>query len=155
MNQYNRLANTTSRLWFVAAWVSLVMLSGCSGIRPPRSEPDRVVTLVSTGYCPCGKCCGWERNWFFRPVYSYGPNKGKPKIIGQTASGTQARRGTIAADTRIYPFGTIMYIEGYGYGKVEDRGGAIKGQSIDLFFGSHQKALEWGRQKKKVKVWFP
>lgn len=48
-----------------------------------------------------------------------------------------------------------MYIEGYGYGRVEDRGGAIKGQHVDLFFRTHQQALEWGRQTLKVKVWFP
>jgi 3D (Asp-Asp-Asp) domain-containing protein len=81
--------------------------------------------------------------------------KGKPKRIGQTASGVQAGRGTIAADTRLYPFGTIMYIEGYGYGKVEDRGGAIKGQHVDLFFRTHQEALEWGRKTLEVKVWYP
>lgn len=81
--------------------------------------------------------------------------QGKPKIIGQTASGAMAGRGTIAADTSLYPFGTIMYIEGYGYGKVQDRGGDIKGQHVDLYFRTHQQALEWGKQTKKVKVWFP
>lgn len=112
-----------------------------------------MVTMVTTGYCPCGKCCGWKRNWYLRPVYAYGPLKGKPKKVGITASGTNARKGTIAADTRRYPFGTIMYIEGYGYGRVEDRGGAIKGNHIDLFFRSHRQALEWGKQIKRVKVW--
>jgi 3D (Asp-Asp-Asp) domain-containing protein len=72
-----------------------------------------------------------------------------------TASGTKARKGTIAADTRKFPFGTIMYIEGYGYGRVEDRGGAIKGNHIDLYFRTHQQALEWGKQTKRVKVWLP
>jgi 3D (Asp-Asp-Asp) domain-containing protein len=81
--------------------------------------------------------------------------KGKPKKVGITASGTKAKRGTIAADTRYYPFGTVMYIEGYGYGKVEDRGGGIKGQHVDLFFRTHQQALEWGRKTVKVKVWLP
>jgi len=113
------------------------------------------VTLMTTGYCKCGTCCGWKRNWLLRPVYSYGPLKGKPKKVGMTASGTKARRGTIAADTRIYPFGTVIYIEGYGYGKVEDRGGGIKGQHVDLFFRTHDQALEWGRKTLEVKVWFP
>jgi 3D (Asp-Asp-Asp) domain-containing protein len=71
-----------------------------------------------------------------------------------TASGSQARHGTVAADTLRYPFGTILYIEGYGYGRVEDRGGAIKGDHIDLFFKSHEKALEWGRRHKRVLIWF-
>jgi 3D (Asp-Asp-Asp) domain-containing protein len=135
--------------------LGILLLAGCRGVQSPQRVPDRTVTMVTTAYCPCGKCCGWERNWLFRPVLAYGPNKGNRKVVGQTASGVQARPGTIAADTRLYPFGTIMYIEGYGYGRVEDRGGAIKGQQIDLYFRSHQQALEWGRQQKAVKVWLP
>jgi 3D (Asp-Asp-Asp) domain-containing protein len=134
---------------------SALVLSGCSRFRPPSGVQARIVTLQTTGYCKCGKCCGWKRNWLLRPVYSSGPLKGKPKKVGITASGTKAKRGTIAADTRYYPFGTVMYIEGYGYGKVEDRGGGIKGQHVDLFFRTHQQALEWGRKTVKVKVWLP
>ena len=59
--------------------------------------------------------------------------------------------GTIAADTRYYPFGTRMYIPGYGWGVVQDRGGAIKGPNrIDLYFDSHADALQWGRRKLHV-----
>ncbi len=63
------------------------------------------------------------------------------------------RDGTIAADTKYYPFGTRMFIEGYGWGKVEDRGSAIKGpKRIDLYFDSHQDALEWGRKTVPVEI---
>ncbi len=65
-----------------------------------------------------------------------------------------AKDGTIAADTRYNPFGTRMYIPGYGWGVVEDRGGAIKGpKRIDLYYDSHNEALQWGRRK--VEVTFP
>ena len=61
--------------------------------------------------------------------------------------------GTIAADTKYYPFGTRMLVPGYGWGVVSDRGGAIKGRDrIDLYFKSHQDALNWGRRKVKVKI---
>lgn len=64
--------------------------------------------------------------------------------------------GTIAADTSYYPFGTRMYVPGYGWGTVEDRGSAIKGPSrIDLFFSSHGKALQWGRRRLHVTVQYP
>jgi hypothetical protein len=64
--------------------------------------------------------------------------------------------GTIAADTRHYPFGTRMYVPGYGWGRVEDRGGAIKGPDrIDLFFDSHQDALYWGRRRVPVQIEYP
>ena len=65
------------------------------------------------------------------------------------------RPGTIAADTSIYPYGTVMHIPGYGYGRVEDTGGAVKGQHIDLYRPNHWFARRWGVQKKKVKVWLP
>ncbi len=142
-------------LYIVCGIGMLIALAGCTGIYPPRGGKPQTVTLMTTGYCKCGKCCGWTRNWLLRPVHSYGAQKGKPKKVGLTASGTMARRGTIAADTRLYPFGTIMFIEGYGYGRVEDRGGAIKGQHVDLFFRTHQQALEWGRKSRQVNVWLP
>lgn len=116
--------------------------------------PSEVV-METTGYCHCGECCGWRRNWLGRPVVAEGPNRGRPKQVGVTASGVRARNGTIAADTSLYPFGTVMYVPGYGYGRVEDRGGAIKGRRLDLYFSSHREAEEWGRVRKKVTVWRP
>lgn len=124
---------------------------------PPRhirNQPPRVYTLETTAYCPCGECCGWHRNWRGQPVFSSGPLKGQRKPVGITASGTRARPGTLAADTSIFPFGTVMYVPGYGYGIVEDRGGAIQGHRLDLFYRRHDDALKWGRQTKRVQVWF-
>lgn len=61
------------------------------------------------------------------------------------------QKGTIAADTKYYPFGTEMYVPGWGWGIVEDRGGAIKGPDrIDIYYRSHGRALEWGRKKVEV-----
>jgi len=63
------------------------------------------------------------------------------------------RDGTIAADTKYYPFGTRMYVPGWGWGVVKDRGGAITGPDrIDLYFESHQEALHWGRQRLEVTI---
>lgn len=140
----------------------LIAVGGCymrdvrwSPLRPPRDAPAREYQVITTGYCPCGDCCGWKRNWLGRPVISSGPNRGQRKAVGVTASGTTARPGTLAADTSVFPFGTIIYIPGYGYGRVEDRGGDIKGYHLDLFYRTHGQALEHGRVKTRVKVWFP
>lgn len=150
--------------WMVRPVLLLVVLAmaGCfmrdmrwQPIRPASGAKEVRYRLETTAYCPCRYCCGWKRNWYGKPVIAYGPNKGKPKAVGITASGVPARRGTIAADTSVFPFGTVMYIPGYGYGVVEDRGGDIKGYHIDLYYPSHGTALEWGRQYKEVKVWFP
>ena len=108
-----------------------------------------------TAYCACQKCCGWKRSiWSccLFPVYSSGSLKGKRKKVGITSDGTKAKKGVIAADISKYPYGTEMYIPGYGWGVVHDKGSDIKGNHIDVFFKSHKKALEWGRKKLYVTI---
>ena len=144
--------------YFIILFVTY-LLTGCYGffsdtVDIPSEKNGKYVYIETTGYCSCQKCCGWTRNWLFQPVYAYGPNKGKPKKVGYCADGTKAKRGTIAADTRYFPMGTRMYIPGYGTGVVHDRGGAIKGaKRLDLFFETHQDALNWGRRKVKVFIY--
>lgn len=141
----------------------LLTLSACDvrGIRPGdghiamSGRKGKPYVVEVTGYCPCGACCGWRRNWLLIPVYSEGPLRGHRKKVGYTASGHPARPGTLAADTSVFPFGTILYIPGYGYGRVEDRGRDIKGYRIDVFFRHHSTAEQWGRKRLNVRVWFP
>lgn len=156
LNAGRVLTTRTGLLFF------LLFAGGCylrdlrwTPVRPPRGAEAREYVVITTGYCPCGECCGWRRNWLGRAVIASGPNAGKPKAVGVTASGAPARDGTIAADTSIFPFGTVMYIPGYGYGRVEDRGGDIVGYHIDLYYSTHGRALEHGRYKERIKVWFP
>lgn len=69
-----------------------------------------------------------------------------------TATGTRPRPGVVAVNPKIIPYGTIMYIEGYGWGIAEDTGGAIRRRTdlIDLFFYTHDEAHAWGRRTVKV-----
>ncbi len=61
--------------------------------------------------------------------------------------------GTIAADTDHYPFGTRMYVPGWGWGVVTDRGGAIKGpERIDIYMRTHGQTERWGKQRLDVRV---
>ncbi len=142
-------------LWGSIVFLLSVLISGCC-LFPHRVEREKkTVRMVVTAYCSCQKCCGWKRSiwscWLF-PVYSSGPNKGKRKKVGITADGTKAKKGVIAADIRRYPFGTEMYIPGYGWGVVHDKGKDIKGNHIDVFFESHKKAMEWGRRELDVTI---
>ena len=68
-----------------------------------------------------------------------------------TASSTIATQGrTIAMDKSI-PFGTLVKIEGFdGVFRVEDRGAAIKGKKVDVYFDSVEEAIKFGKQKRKI-----
>lgn len=137
-----------------------LLVSGCAHSPRkdiPRGAREMTVPMEVTAYSDDKKSTNWKRNWLFQPVIASGPNKGKPKKVGITASGTKAKEGTLAADTSHYPFGTVMHIPGYGWGKVEDRGSAIKGPNrLDIFYGSKKEAFQYGRRKQvPVKVWLP
>lgn len=73
------------------------------------------------------------------------------KGYGITKSGKVVRWGTVATDIKVIPLGTKLKIEGFDTIFVsEDIGGAIKKNKIDIWFPTHQDALNWGRQKRKV-----
>lgn len=63
-----------------------------------------------------------------------------------TASGVPPYRGAVAVDTNVIPMGTNLYVEGYGYAKALDRGGAIKGNRIDVFLETQWEVNRWGRR---------
>ena len=155
----NRWRHAGALLLIALVAAASLPLEGClsgSRISAPRNARRIEVEMVATAYDDGPESCGWKRNWYGRPVYAYGPMKGKPKQVGITASGVRTSHGTIAADTTHYPMGTVMYVPGYGYGVVEDRGGAIKGpQRIDLWFRTRRAALQWGRQRVRVIVFVP
>ncbi|WP_019123760.1 3D domain-containing protein [Brevibacillus massiliensis] len=98
------------------------------------------IQVVATGYT-----AGYE---------STGKKPSHP-AYGITYSGVKVRRdkySTIAADLRVFPLGTILYIPGYGFGVVADKGGAIRGNKIDLYFETTKDVFsQWG--KKTVDVY--
>ena len=97
----------------------------------------QTVRMRVTAYCACRKCCGKFAD-------------------GITASGHKIRRGdTFAAADKRYSFGTEMIVAGYNNNKpikVLDRGGAIRGNKLDVFFNSHSTARKWGVRYIDVKV---
>ena len=103
------------------------------------SDSSRTSRTVSSGtkyykvtaYCACAKCCG--------------------KSTGRTASGTRATAGRTVAAPKNFAFGTKIKINGKTY-VVEDRGGAIKGNRIDVYMKSHSAALSWGVKYLPVEV---
>lgn len=104
---------------------------------------------VATAYCPCFSCCGKHED---------------DESYGITASGYNVfsnEKQIIAADTSVLPFGTEVELyrvlksgteEYIGKYTVEDRGGAVKGERIDIFYLNHEDALNFGRNEVRVKV---
>ena len=84
-----------------------------------------------TAYCACAKCCG--------------------KQTGITASGARATANHTIAAPRTFRFGEHVSINGTTY-TVEDRGGAIQGNRIDIYMDSHSEALAWGSRYLYVEV---
>lgn len=91
-----------------------------------EEQQPKSLEIIATAYCPCIKCCG--------------------KTDGITATGTKATAGrTIAVDPSVIPYGTEVIINGHTY-VAEDCGGAINGNDIDVYFDTHEEALQFGRQ---------
>lgn len=49
----------------------------------------------------------------------------------------------MAADTSIFPYGTVLYIEGVGIRIVQDKGAAIQGKHLDVAVDTHENAEKW------------
>ena len=84
-------------------------------------NPEPVKTFLGryyvTGYDICLECCG--------------------KLDGITASGAVAQVGRTVAAPEDIPFGTVLYIDGIGERVVEDRGGLVTGDKLDVLCTDH------------------
>ena len=69
----------------------------------------------------------------------------------RTATGRRAKIGRVAVNPNVIPYGTKLYIPGYGYCTAEDTGafrheqGGMKNQ-IDIFLNTEQECRKWGRK---------
>jgi len=102
---------------------------------PAASTQDERGTYLGnfkiSHYCPCTKCCG--------------------QCGGNTAwAGRLVPGQTIAVDPNTIPKLSWVYIDGYGARRAEDRGGAIKGNRIDVAVATHAEALRLGVTYKDV-----
>ena len=92
-------------------------------------------TFKVSAFCPCVKCCG------------------KTDRIMESRSPGVFPRNSVAAPSK-YPFGTRIFLEGYGTFTVDYRGGSIKNNWIERFFNRHEQAVNWGVKFCKGKVMF-
>lgn len=99
----------------------------------------KVANLNTSAYCACVTCCG--------------------KSNGITSSGAPAKEWYTIAAGNGYPIGTVIYIPALadkpngGWFVVEDRGGAISNNKIDIYMGSHSSALIFGRRNLECHIY--
>jgi 3D (Asp-Asp-Asp) domain-containing protein len=87
----------------------------------------------------------------YTPGYESTQKRRDHPAYGITASGEPVGPGSISADPSI-PFGTRIWVPGYGWGTVMDRGDAIKGNRLDVFIADLNEALKWGRREVAVLI---
>jgi len=104
-----------------------------SNVATPVELPEAQSQLYRvTFYCACMECCG--------------------KTNAITASGEKATAGVTVAASSTIPFGTRLWIEGYGERVVQDRGGAIGMNRLDVYVNTHAEALSHG--SRMIRIWF-
>lgn len=111
---------------------------------PKEPELIPLGEFRTTAYCTCVKCCGvWSQDH---------PSRLGTNYVQKTASSTIPTAGrTIAVDTEVIPFGTVVVIDGHEY-VAEDVGSAVNGNVIDIYFDSHESACEYGVQYKTIYI---
>ncbi len=102
-------------------------------------QPVRVLRMKVTAYSPDERSCGRFADGKTAAGYSVFTNGGK----------------LVAADTRILPFGSLLTVPGYDDQVVPvlDRGGLIKGYTLDVLYPTHRQARKWGVRYLDVTVW--
>ncbi|HKQ59315.1 MAG TPA: 3D domain-containing protein, partial [Candidatus Eisenbacteria bacterium] len=53
---------------------------------------------------------------------------------------------SVAVDPKLIPYGSSVWIEGIGWYRAEDCGGAIKGFRLDVLTATEKDAFEFGKQ---------
>lgn len=111
---------------------SLLLIGG-----EPEPELISLGEYRLTAYCSCSSCCGvWAEN--------------RPDGIVYGASGQELKGGySVAVDTSVIPYGTVLVINGQEY-EAMDCGGAVNGNHIDIYFSNHEEAVAFGLQYAEV-----
>ncbi|MDC0429190.1 3D domain-containing protein [Phycisphaerales bacterium] len=102
--------------------------------------PVKSLRMRVTAYSPDHRSCGDQADGITASGYSVQTNGGR----------------LVAADRRMFKFGELISIPGYAAEHVVpvlDRGGAIKGNRIDVLYPTHERAMQWGVKHLIVTVW--
>lgn len=131
---------TTSRAGTERIVASNPAVTSTNSLAQKVAGKKPIVKIFNTSaYCSCQKCCG--------------------KTNGITSSGVQATSWYTIAAGKDYPIGTVIYIPSFkdkpngGWFVVQDRGGSISNNKIDVYMGTHQQAIQFGRKNLECYVY--
>ena len=108
---------------------------------PQKEELKSLGEFMVTSYCPCPECCGiWSAQH---------PERIGTDYIQRTISGTVPQAGrTVGVDPDVIPLGTHIIVAGQEY--VAEDAGASKGKVVEIYFDSHEEALNWPMGEREV-----
>lgn len=117
-------------------------------------EFTNVLVVEATAYCPgtVESGCIFDSQGNSACTGPYSDGRTATGIRAVAGDGTLENPHIIAVDPTVIPLKSFVYIEGYGFARAEDTGGAIKGKRIDLLLERHSQAVEFGRQTVKLYV---
>ena len=81
------------------------------------------------------------------------------KGYGITASGAKVKEWYTVAAGKSYPMGTVIYIPALsdkpngGWFVVQDRGGAIKDNKLDIYMGTYNECIKFGRKNLECHIY--
>ena len=122
-----------------------------------KKAVDKIIvqgTYPSMPVSSDGKVMSYSRTFTARAT-AYSAIHGIGKTY--TASGRKAVRNpngysTIAVDPSVIPFGTKLFVEGYGFAIAADSGTGVLGNSIDVFFDTYKESCNWAVKHVKVYI---
>ncbi len=103
-------------------------------------RPARTIRMTVTAYSPDEKSCGPDARGITSSLHHVKTNAMK----------------LVAADSKVLPLGSMITVPGYDSGNIVpvlDRGGAIKGNKLDVLFPTDAAARKWGVKTLNVVVW--
>jgi len=109
--------------------------------------------LAATEQAPSVGTKSWGRRFTVTKYLPRDPAYGKFNT-GYTATLIKAdpAKRIVAVDPKLIPYGSWLWIEGLGWYRAEDCGGAIKGFRLDLLTATEQDAMAFGKQDRFVIV---
>lgn len=109
-------------------------------------EFAKAMMVSATSYCSGTPESGCPLNALGH-AFCTGPYNNGYTYTGKKCAqglGTLESPRMIAVDPRVIPLRSMLYIEGYGFARAEDIGGAIKGNKIDILFDKHSDVARFG-----------